>query len=199
MADETIELLSWLVEDGVAADAENDPVQTIRAWAAERFGPLQANAERLRWQLSNEQQGAAGPFVLKATLHGYVPYLRCKWDFTASPAELRLRVALCYQHPSDAPRELRAVGYRYETPEPAQRHSMHHVQPIRSFEGAGGTELPGLFRYTLDDAPTFPLAATDPAGVVGCMIVSLYGLDTASAYAVGELAGSLPGSIAAIC
>jgi hypothetical protein len=120
------------------------------------------------------------------------------WDFEAHPAELRLRIALCYQHPSDDPRELRAVGYRYETPESAARHSMHHVQPIRSFEGAGGSELPGLFRYTLDDAPSFPIAATDAAGVVGCLIVSLYGLDSATAYAAGELAGWLPSSISYI-
>jgi hypothetical protein len=196
---EVIELLTWLVEDGLAADAENDPVQTVRCWAAEHFAPLQASAERFQRQLSHQQRGTAGPFVLRATASDCVPYLRCMWDFDTDPVALRLRVALCYQHPSDQPRELRAVGYRYETPESAGRHSMHHVQPIRSLAGATGKELPGLFRYTLDDAPTFPLAASDAAGVVGCMLVSLYGLDTVAAYAAGELASSLPGSISRIC
>lgn len=198
MSRDAVELLTWLVEDGVRADDDDDQVQTVRGWAAEQFAPLQANAEYLQWQLANLQQGTAGPFTLRATAEGYVPYLRCQWDFDADPMELRLRVALCYQHASDDPRELRAIGYRYETPESTARHSMHHAQPIRSFEGAGGTELPGLFPYTPDDAPSFPLAATDAAGVLACMIVSLYGLDTATAYAAGELAGSLVRSISRI-
>jgi hypothetical protein len=68
------------------------------------------------------------------------------------------------------------VGYRFEPPESATGlHCYYHAQPIRVFAGKA---LPGLPPWIAESTPAFPLDAADPARLVLCLFVSLYGYES---------------------
>lgn len=169
------ESLGWLVEDGLNFDPDNVIAEDVRKNATKDLHPVQANAERLNRRMGQDTSGFAGPFCLRATPENYVPFLRLEWRFEPNPIVLRLRVAIYYKN-GDVD-DLKAVGYRFETPENAARHAFHHAQPIAKFAGNADSFLPGLPEHALDDAPSLPLFAKDPIGLFACMLVSLYGLD----------------------
>jgi hypothetical protein len=101
----------------------------------------------------------------------FLPVLTFKCDFTKSHLEVRLRLALFLL---DSASKLRAVGYRFETPEGPGRHSYYHAQPITSFALDSSSQLP-CPNWLSSDHPSFVLDAVDPVTLLVGLLVSLYG------------------------
>jgi hypothetical protein len=82
-------------------------------------------------------------------------------------AETRLRLVVFYDASDAGSDSLKAVGFRFESPEgdPDHAHHLFHAQPIKQLHGIA---LPGS-EYVLDDLPTIGI---DGDGAV-CMLVGL--------------------------
>lgn len=108
---------------------------------------------------------------LRATHSCMVPVLDVAWDQSRSIPELRLRVGLFLRDDND---ELRAFGYRFESPETIGNHHYYHAQYIHGFNKDaffwGDTKT-----WISDDCPTFPLDADSPVKLIVSVLVALYG------------------------
>lgn len=100
----------------------------------------------------------------------FLPVMSFIGEFRTLKPELRLRVALFLL---DSTEKLRAVGYRFETPEGPGRHSYYHAQPIITFRD-GSPQLP-CPNWLSTDHPTLPLDAVDPVTLLLALLISLYG------------------------
>lgn len=94
-------------------------------------------------------------------------------------ADLRIRVALFHHQSSNAtgPGDARpaAVAYRFEPPEgDTGAHCYYHVQPISRWDNDESTQLPVAWPLN-ESHPAFPLRARDSIGLLGEVLVSLYG------------------------
>jgi hypothetical protein len=105
---------------------------------------------------------------------------------------LRLRLALFKPVSSGGRRDLRAVGYRFETPECWESaddqaetnkdehggdHDFFHVQPIcRLQKNLPRTQLPGL-KWLNTTQPSFPVSASNGAGLLLVALIAIYGRD----------------------
>lgn len=108
---------------------------------------------------------------LRATKSQMVPILDIAWDQSRSTPELRLRVGLFLIDEKD---ELKAFGYRFESPETEGVHHYYHAQYIHGFD----KDL--LFwadqkTWVSDECPTFPLDADSPVKLIVSVLVALYG------------------------
>ena len=117
---------------------------------------------------------SGGFLCLKPVIHGntLLPVLTMNYNFGCSIPKISLRVGLYLKHDE----EVKAVGYRFESPEGIGRHHYYHVQMIKGFT----TDTffpPELSTVWLPDAePTFPLDARDSVDLILCLLLSLYGM-----------------------
>ena len=101
-----------------------------------------------------------------------LPVLRLKCDFGRSIPEIRLRVGVFLRYNLD----IRAIGYRFESPEGVGIHHYYHMQMIRGFQ-LGVPFLPDEYlTWMPDSAPTFPLDVDSPVKLLISLLISLYGL-----------------------
>ena len=91
-------------------------------------------------------------------------------------ADLRIRVALFHnQSPKAAGSDDTAVAYRFEPPEGDKgTHCYYHVQPISRWDNDESAQLP-VAQPLNESHPAFPLRARDSVGLLGEVLVSLYG------------------------
>lgn len=114
-----------------------------------------------------------------------VPVLRLKSDFGCDPPEVRFRLGLFLLHEG----ELKAFGFRYESPEGPGRHHYYHAQVITDL----GPHSARQFWLPVSQ-PAFPLDTDHPISLLVSMLISLYGLDC-----VGEITSSLNNKVVNIC
>ena len=144
--------------------------------------PFQSFADRSELEASlptEEQVKAEFPawrfLYLEPVVRGQVlvPVLSMKCDFGRSVPEVRLRLGLFLRHD----RNIKAIGYRLETPEGPGIHHYYHLQMIR------GLRLSMLFppedclRWMPDAAPTFPLDGDGSVKLILGLLIGLYGID----------------------
>lgn len=101
-----------------------------------------------------------------------LPVLRLKCDFGRSIPEIRLRLGLFVRHDLD----IRAIGFRFESPEGPGIHNYYHMQIIRGFD-LGQHFLPeDYLRWMPDSSPAFPLDVNSSVNLLLSLLISLYGL-----------------------
>lgn len=109
-----------------------------------------------------------------------LPVMSIKCDLTMEQPQLSLRVMLHFFRKTDSIPSVKAIGYRYETPEESgknrSRHDYYHSQPIICFDK---DHSPSPFCDTdiLEKTPAFPLDAKSPATLLMSMLISLYGVN----------------------
>jgi len=107
-----------------------------------------------------------------------LPILSIKWDFSASPAEFRIRIALFMLNRTGADQWTQAIAFRVEASEGADsRHCYPHAQLIRKWD-VGGTRFPIPAPQGLPESfPAWPLdaAGASPMGLLVSVLVTLYG------------------------
>ncbi len=101
-----------------------------------------------------------------------VPVLHIGWDQSRSIPELRLRLGLFLKEAGNE--QLKAFGYRFESPETNGDHHYYHAQYIHGFTTAGPF-LRMEKTWISDNCPTFPLDADSPVKLMISVLVSLYG------------------------
>lgn len=109
-------------------------------------------------------------FLEPETEQGMVPILLFRYDFARSIPEVRLRIALFLL---DENSELRAIGYRFESPEGEGIHHYYHAQLITHFDSH---RLP-CPEWLPVKQPAFALDANSPSTLIVCLLISLYGFD----------------------
>jgi hypothetical protein len=120
-------------------------------------------------------------FIYAPQIKSGSPTLWPVMAFSAGPEfdDLRIRVALFHHQQlkatgSDNTRTV-AVAYRFEPPEGDKgAHCYYHVQPISRWNKDDSTQLP-VSRPLNESHPAFPLRANDSVGLLGAVLVSLYG------------------------
>jgi len=101
------------------------------------------------------------------------PVLRLKCDFGRSIPEVRLRLGLFLRHAG----VLKAIGYRYESPEGSgTKHHYYHVQMIRDLGMSAPFPPDECLKWVPDGTPTFPLDVDSPVKLVLGLLISLYGI-----------------------
>lgn len=106
-----------------------------------------------------------------------IPVLSFSYDFHRSHPEFRLRLALFLFDELDKKDKLRAVGYRFESPEGEGIHHFYHAQIIRAFKkNTEQWRLPGP-DWLPTKQPAFALDACSPVTLIVCLLISIYGRD----------------------
>jgi hypothetical protein len=110
-----------------------------------------------------------------------IPILSLQCDFGLERVFIRLRVAL-FVLDRDAPSELRAVGYRFESPEqPGEDgtesiHNYYHVQLFTHYKkNDPAWELPNCPAWMPTKQPAFTIDAYSPLSLLNGMVISIYG------------------------
>jgi hypothetical protein len=102
-----------------------------------------------------------------------VPLLSIRFNLDTMP-EVRLRVGLFLLDKDE--KIMRSIGFRFETPEGEGTHNFYHAQLISDFEKDRlGFDLVGCPTWLPTTEPTLPLKANNPAELLICLLVSLYG------------------------
>lgn len=105
-----------------------------------------------------------------------LPVLSFGYDFRRSHPEFRLRLALFLLEEEEGKSELRAIGYRFESPEGEGIHHYYHAQIINAFEkGSEQWRIP-CPRWLPTKQPAFALDACSPVTLIASMLISIYGL-----------------------
>jgi hypothetical protein len=104
-----------------------------------------------------------------------VPIMSIKFDFQGDTPHVCLRTALFLSHEMNGKPVLKAIGFRYESPEGPGLHNFYHVQPIIGF-AKNRWRLPGP-DWIPTSCPCFPLDAKNSVHLFVCVLVSLYGMD----------------------
>jgi hypothetical protein len=106
-----------------------------------------------------------------------VPVLSVKFDLARTPPEVRFRVAVFEATETEQALELRAVGYRFESPEGNPSvHGYWHVQPIAAFDRSSNWQLPCVVPPMSTHLPAIALDATNVAALLVTVLVSIYGM-----------------------
>jgi len=101
-----------------------------------------------------------------------LPVLSLRCNFKSASPEVRLEVGLFLV---DGAGELRAIGYRFETPEgEAGKHHYHHAQLFRNFQKQAAWCLP-CPPWLPTEQPSFVLSATDGVTLLINVLLSMYG------------------------
>ena len=103
----------------------------------------------------------------------FVPVLSLNCDFSRWLPEVGIRLALCFVDKSSSTRELRAIGYRFESPHGPGRHDYYHAQPIVEL---GNVRFPDCPEWFPTSQPALPLDGDGPVALVLCILASLYGM-----------------------
>lgn len=104
-----------------------------------------------------------------------VPVLSWQCDFSQKPIpEIRIYLSL-FQLDKD--KQLKAIGYRFETPEKGNRHYFYHAQLIKNFLNGKPAWCHQCREWLSERQPSFILDARDPISLLICLLISLYGLD----------------------
>jgi hypothetical protein len=117
--------------------------------------------------------------LLEPVSHGtwMLPVLSFSYDFNRSHPEFRLRMALFLLEKLNGRDELRAIGYRFESPEGEGIHHYYHAQMIHSFEKHNEQWRIPCPGWLPTKQPAFALDANSPVTLVACILISLYGRD----------------------
>lgn len=107
----------------------------------------------------------------------------CVWDFRAEAVDFSgylgiwmPSIEVLYDESGNASKPIVFLGYRFETPDfQGTKHKFFHSQPCRSMDRAR-KPIPLAVPHH-PKMPTFPLLAEEPADLLVCMCVSLYGRD----------------------
>ena len=113
-----------------------------------------------------------------------VPVLWAKCDFGRSPAEVRLRLGLFRWHDGG----VKAIGYRFETPEGKGSHNYYHVQVLQRLDGPFPPAE--CSSWLPDSQPAFPLDADDPVKLLLCLLASLYGVQSVARLRTADYLGT---------
>lgn len=117
-------------------------------------------------------------FLILEPIHSgewMLPVLSFRYDFRRSHPDFRLRLALFLFEKIEQKDELRAIGYRFESPEGEGIHHYYHAQGIREFAkniDRWRIPCPG---WLPTKQPAFALDANSPLTLVACILISLYG------------------------
>lgn len=103
-----------------------------------------------------------------------IPILSISYDFESNFPVMRLRLSMFLVDKED---ELRAIGYRFETPESEGDgiHNYYHAQLIYKFDNDERIKNLPCPEWVPESQPAFALDATTPLTLLVCMIGSLYG------------------------
>ena len=104
-----------------------------------------------------------------------LPVLSFGYDFRRSHPEFWIRLALFLFEELDQNNELRAVGYRFESPEGEGIHHYYHAQLIRAFDKNNEQWRIPCPGWLPTKQPAFALDAHSPVTLVACILISLYG------------------------
>lgn len=151
----------------------------IHALVSERYAIFQdTELERLLSTGDAFNCLSHGKFVIlePVSLGGWmIPVLSFGYDFRRSHPEFRIRLALFLFEKSEGKTELRAIGYRFESPEGEGNHHFYHAQLIRAFEKNNEQlRLPGP-AWLPTKQPAFALDANSPGTLIACLLISIYG------------------------
>jgi hypothetical protein len=104
-----------------------------------------------------------------------LPVLSFGYDFKRSHPEFDMRVALFLFETLGDKDTLRAIGYRFESPEGEGSHHFYHAQIIRAFQKDNEQmRLPGP-EWLPTKQPSFALDAKSPTTLLACLLITLYG------------------------
>jgi hypothetical protein len=108
--------------------------------------------------------------------HGLIPALTFRYNFDRSLPETRFQVALFTM---DNESNLRAIGYRFETPEGVSclglRESAHHYYHAQLITRFNDQQLP-CPEWLPMKQPAFALDACDSVTLITSLLISLYGI-----------------------
>lgn len=104
-----------------------------------------------------------------------LPVLSFGYDFRRSNPEFRIRLALFLFEELEKREELRAVGYRFESPEGEGIHHYYHAQGIRAFDKKNEDWRIPCPDWMPTKQPALALDANSPITLVACILISLYG------------------------
>ncbi|MGI4787347.1 MAG: hypothetical protein ACRYFS_00710 [Janthinobacterium lividum] len=102
------------------------------------------------------------------------PILSISYDFERDFPMMRLRLSMFVLDDND---ELKAIGYRFETPESEGDgiHNYYHAQMIYRFDKVGKIKDLPCPKWIPQTQPAFALDATSPCTLLACMLCSVYG------------------------
>lgn len=182
-------LLLWLVDqERAAATRYNSAENGLLEHVARDFNRI----EDRELESFLQQNGVVGnladwhKFVYMPILEDdgrWLPVLTLRYNLTND--ELRLRVGMFRLIEDPEPR-LRAIGYRFETPETGGEalneteeepgvHSFHHAQPIKTFDPEAARRALPTPEWLGAQQPSFPLDADNYLQLFVAMLVSIYG------------------------
>jgi hypothetical protein len=171
-----------LVDAGPASTGNRNAFPQVLQPVAKSYRPVR---ER---ELTGILQNADGFNTTDTNSFVYAPQIRrgtpTLWPIMAFSAgkgfaDLRIRVALFHHQSSRAAgsddARPAAVAYRFEPPEGDRgAHCYYHVQPISRWDNDESAQLP-VAQPLNESHPAFPLRARDSVGLLGEVLVSLYG------------------------
>lgn len=106
-----------------------------------------------------------------------LPVLSFRYDFGRSLPEFDIRLALFLSERVEEKDTLRAIGYRFESPEGEGSHHYYHAQLIHSFQkGNERLRLP-CPQWLPTKQSAFALDAKSPTTLIACLLITLYGRD----------------------
>jgi len=176
-----VEILVWISQLGDNVQNLPKEAQKIHQSAAEKFRKI--NSRELEAILTQDESETvslldSNSFVYLPPIEKggcFVPILCIEYNFDAETPIVSLKVALFLMVENDGKDELKAIGYRFETPHKHSRHHYYHLQPIDGFDRSDRWKLPGS-EWVPTNYPAFPLDAEDPIELLICLLVSLYDL-----------------------
>ena len=174
-----IDILVWIAQLGDKVQNLPEKAQKIHQRAAEKYrkiGSRELEAILTRGEPKTVSLLNCRGFVYLPPIDkgGWlVPILSVEYNYSADNPQVSLKVALFLLVEVAGKENLRAIGYRFETPHGGDRHNYYHVQPIDGFGHSDRWKLPGT-DWVPTDYPAFPIDAQDPIQLLISMLVSLY-------------------------
>jgi hypothetical protein len=104
-----------------------------------------------------------------------IPVLSFRYDFHRSLPEFNIRLGLFLFEKLGEIDELRAIGYRFESPEGEGIHHYYHAQGIHAFEKNSKQWSIPCPDWLPTKQPAFALDANCPVSLMACVLISLYG------------------------
>ena len=157
--------------------AESPELLRIREFTGTHFPPLEPHALRTLLAGGGKRIDTLevdyGKFVyLKPVLKNncMVPIMAFKYDMRGPGAIASIRIALFIEHESGHEKEVKAIGYRFESG--SGMHGYCHVQHIKEFDKNFRLQTEN---WIPDEAPAIPIEAGGPVGLLLCTLGSLYG------------------------
>lgn len=121
-------------------------------------------------QLLGEDRTARYVYLEPIQKENAIPIVWLEYDWTRSIPKVSFRLGIFV---FDRDKELRAMGYRFETPHGEGAHHFYHAQPIQELV----TDKLPCPEWIPVHQPSFVLDAVDPVTLLFSLVISLYGFE----------------------